>query len=115
MIKKNIYQIKKEMKVAHNGTGSISFSRSFFKNDFQSNLSFIDYVEVPPGASIGFHRHGNNEEIYFIIEGQGIMTTNDDKYSVSSGDLILNRPGWSHGFENTTLELTKILVWEVGI
>ena len=30
-----------------------------------------------------------------------------------TGDVILNKPGWQHGLENTSEELLKLLVFEV--
>ncbi|MDI6792720.1 MAG: cupin domain-containing protein [bacterium] len=46
-------------------------------------------VTVPPNSSIGLHKHEENEEMYFILEGRGIMTVNNEEMEVSTGDLIL--------------------------
>ena len=100
--------------VAHEGQGQIDFVRPFCDGDFDTALSFVDYVEIPPGSSIGVHRHGNNEEIYFIVEGTGAMVTNDETYRVETGDLIVNRRNWSHGLENDTDQRLRVLVWEVA-
>jgi hypothetical protein len=32
---------------------------------------------------------------------------------ISAGDVILNKPFWSHGLENNSTEVLKILVFEV--
>ena len=34
----------------------------------------IGWLTLPPGASIGLHKHDNNEDVYIIISGQGIFT-----------------------------------------
>lgn len=115
MIRKNILDAARTLVVAHEGEGQIHFVRPFSDNDFQTDLSFVDYVEMPPGTSIGVHRHGDNEEVYFIIEGTGSMTTNDEVYPVKTGDLILNRPGWRHGLRNDSDALLRVLVWEVAL
>lgn len=115
MIRKNVLAAAKELRRAHQGAGRIRFTRPFQEGDFESSLSFVDYVEIPPGASIGVHRHGNNEEIYFIVEGRGVMTTNGESEAVSTGDLIVNRAGWSHGLRNESEGLLRVLVWEVAI
>jgi oxalate decarboxylase/phosphoglucose isomerase-like protein (cupin superfamily) len=33
---------------------------------------------------------------------------------VKTGDVIVNKPGWSHGLENTSDQPLEILVFEVA-
>ncbi len=115
MIKKNVLSTAKVMKNAHDGQGRIAFVRPFDAGDFETDIAFVDYVELPAGTSIGVHRHGENEEIYFVVEGAGTMTTNGERFSVATGDLIVNRRGWSHGLENSSDSVLRVLVWEVGL
>ena len=114
MIRTNVLEAPKRWVTAHDGTGKISFVRPFSSEHFDTDLSFVDYVELPPGTSIGEHTHGENEEIYFIVEGRGTMRTNDEVYGVRAGDLIVNRRGWSHGLENDTPDPLRVLVWEIA-
>ena len=76
----NIFEAQLESITAHKGKGNIQFKRIFGEKDFQSSCHFIDYVVVPSDCSIGTHRHGHEEEIYFIINGRGRMRINDDEY-----------------------------------
>ena len=57
--------------------------------------------------------HQNSEEIYVILEGKGIMSINGEEHEVAAGDIILNKPYWSHGLENNSDTDLKILVFEV--
>ena len=41
------------------------------------------------------------------------MTVNGASQAVETGDVILNKPGWQHGLENTGKEPLKLLVFEV--
>ncbi len=41
------------------------------------------------------------------------MITNDEKTEMGAGDIILNKPGWSHGLENNSDWLVKLLVFGV--
>jgi quercetin dioxygenase-like cupin family protein len=41
------------------------------------------------------------------------MTVNNEARQVKTGDVILNKPGWSHGLENTSDHVLKLLVFEV--
>lgn len=115
MIIKNIFDAPIESVVAHEGQGYIQFARVFHSEEFESPWHFVDYAIIPPGSSIGEHRHVKNEEMYFILEGHATMRINDQDYQVKPGDLILNRSGWKHGLRNESLSEIKILVLEVGI
>lgn len=114
MLRKNVFNAQKESVVAHNGKGQIQFVRLFESLDFETELSFVDYVELLPDTSIGIHKHGHDEEIYFILEGSGAMIVNGEQFAVESGDLIVNRQGWSHGLYNNSSDILKVLVWEVA-
>lgn len=112
--KRNVLKLARRPVVAHAGEGEIAFVRPFEGEDFETDMAFIDYVEIPPGCSIGRHQHGNNEEVYFIVSGTGCMTTNGVDHRVETGDLILNRPRWEHGLHNDGEKPLAVLVWEVA-
>jgi mannose-6-phosphate isomerase-like protein (cupin superfamily) len=85
--------------VAHHGTGSILTTRAATRKEGRA-FNFLDFTVVPPGASIGVHQHGpDEEEIYFIIEGRGRMQLGSDTVDVSAGDVIINPPLGVHGFK----------------
>jgi mannose-6-phosphate isomerase-like protein (cupin superfamily) len=111
----NIYEAPLESIVAHEGPGSIQIGRIFHDEKLEAPWHFVEYLVVPPGVTIGEHRHGQNEEIYFILEGQAKMTVNGQEHDVKPGDFILNRSGWEHGLRNESSNEVKILVIEVGI
>jgi len=49
-----------------------------------------------------------------VLEGHGILTVNGEKREITSGDVIVNKPGWSHGLENNSESPLKMLVFEVA-
>ena len=99
--------------VSHAGKGTVRNALVYGDADFSTNLRFVIYSELKPGTSIGYHTHENNEEVYVILEGRGVMTINGEAHEVSTGDVILNKPYGSHGLENTSDDILKILVFEV--
>jgi predicted metal-dependent HD superfamily phosphohydrolase/quercetin dioxygenase-like cupin family protein len=98
---------------AHEGKGQVKNALLYGDTDFSTNLRFVIYTELPPGTSIGYHTHGNDEEVYVILEGLGTMTIHGEVHEVRAGDVILNKPYGSHGLENTSSTVLKILVFEV--
>jgi len=66
----------------------------------------VNYYELAPGESFafGFHKHGNQEELFFVIEGTATFETEDGDVVVESGDIVRFAPGerqrgWNRGDE----------------
>ena len=114
MIVRNYFEAEARIKPSPQGKGLVKHVHLFDQADFETRLKFNIYCEIEPGSSIGYHRHGENEEVYVVLEGQGVMTVNDQARTVKAGDVILNKPGWSHGLKNTFGEMLRILVFEVN-
>jgi uncharacterized cupin superfamily protein len=60
---------------------------------------------VPPGkAAYPFHSHRVNEELFFVLEGRGVVRIGDDEHPVRVGDLIAcpaGGPETAHQIRNT--------------
>ncbi|MEW5717002.1 MAG: cupin domain-containing protein [Chloroflexota bacterium] len=113
MLIRNLFDAPYELQSIHDGKGRGKNALVFDRADFDTPLKFIRYCELEPGSSIGVHPHGANEEIYIVLSGNGVMTVNDESQAVKPGDVILNKPGWRHGLENTSKEPLKLFVFEV--
>jgi len=97
----------------HDGEGTIQFVEIF--NRFTTPVRHFHYTILPPGTSIGAHKHGNDEEFYVILEGTGQMLDEGEIKPVQAGDVIMNPPHGEHGLTNTSAtEPLKILVFEVA-
>lgn len=65
--------------------------------------------QVTLGAGIPIHRHLRMDESFYIIEGSGIFTLNDEPHTFEKGATIsIPRNSW-HGFSNPNHEL--MLLW----
>lgn len=53
--------------------GAVELFEVLGRGDFESNCEFIDRQIIPPNSTVGYHKHGNNEELYIILNGTGIM------------------------------------------
>ena len=112
---RNLFEAPYRLHAIHDGKGRGKDARVFDAQDFDTPLKFINYAELEPSASIGDHLHGTNEEVYVILSGHGVMAVNGESQSVKPGDVILNKPGWHHGLENSSDEPLKVLVFEVDL
>jgi mannose-6-phosphate isomerase-like protein (cupin superfamily) len=85
---------------AHDGLGKISFRRLWDHDSFSTRWCFVDHCVVPPGTSVGYHRHEAVQECYVILSGEGMMKVDGEVGKVVPGDCIPNRLGGSHGLVN---------------
>lgn len=71
-----------------------------------------------PGVSIGLavvqdrirpHYQKVSDEIYYVLQGQGILTVGEESRDLSKGDVATIPKGQVHGFVNTGKEPCYIL------
>jgi mannose-6-phosphate isomerase-like protein (cupin superfamily) len=66
-------------------------------------------ARLAAGASTTPHRHLKTEEIYYVLEGQGLMQIGDQRQPVGVGDAIAIPPGAIHQMTNTGAQTLKFL------
>jgi quercetin dioxygenase-like cupin family protein len=114
MLVRNFYEAALTTGPSHKGEGEVRSVRLYDQADFDTPLRFLYYTEIPPGASIGYHKHRDDEEMYIVLEGSGLMTVDEETRQVKAGDAILNKPFGSHSLKNDTSRDLKLLVFEVA-
>ena len=58
-------------------------------------------VTFEPGADPGPHVHAKEEEIIYVISGQGETNVEGTVYKLEPGVTVYNKPGEEHGVKNT--------------
>ncbi len=53
-------------------------------------------ARVFPGKPTRLHRHLITEELYHILEGQGLMRLGEEEFPVAPGDTVCIPPGTPH-------------------
>ena len=109
-ILQNDVEVAKNEPGTHNGGGE-TIGYNFFTNAKNLKTVFRKRV-LKPGSSIGYHLQ-KEDEIYYVISGNGIMEMNGETFPIKPGDAILTRPGSSHGIKpNNNNDLTILIVYE---
>lgn len=112
----NLYQLALEPTNAHGGEGDVHFHRIATDANLAGNCNFIDFTSMPPGTTIGKHRHrADEEEFYLILKGTGLMQLGDERFQVQAGDLVRNPPGGTHALQNTGESELQMFVFEVKV
>ena len=63
----------------------------------------MGHVTIYPGGSVPIHAH-EQEEVYFIVEGEGSIEVGGEPKAVRSGDCIYIRPQKMHMLKNNATE-----------
>jgi quercetin dioxygenase-like cupin family protein len=63
-----------------------------------------------PAAYVQEHVHAIQEQVYYVLEGQGVLTLNDDKHLMTTHDYVYVPPGVRHSFTNTGTQGLVFLV-----
>jgi mannose-6-phosphate isomerase-like protein (cupin superfamily) len=66
-------------------------------------------ARLPTGASTTPHHHIQTEEIYYILEGAGLMRIAGETATVGPGDAVAIPPGALHQITNTGPGLFRFL------
>ena len=97
----------------YNGKG-VMYTRVVWPTEqFKTKWGFVNHYLLPPGSSIGYHRHDAMEEIYYILSGTGRMTVDGATFDVRAGDAASVLLHGAHGLynnSNSDLEVLSIAV-----
>ncbi|MFI9151604.1 cupin domain-containing protein [Streptomyces sp. NPDC053367] len=96
----------------HGGLGTILAHRLFTRTEGGEGAEFVDLAVLPPGTSIGRHRHGPDRETYVVLRGNGLMYRDGAEFRVGTGDVVVNRPHGEHGLVNDADGELWLLVFE---
>ncbi len=95
---------------SHSGHGTIHIQKVFRRVDFDGAWDFALRVIMEPNSAMGLHRHGEDEEMYIILKGEGVMTVDGQESRVGPGDMIYNRPNGEHGLLNDSADEIELLI-----
>ncbi|HLF61567.1 MAG TPA: cupin domain-containing protein [Acidimicrobiia bacterium] len=70
----------------------------------------LGWTVLPPGARHDRHRHGNADEFFLVLAGEGMIYTDHGTEPSGRGDVIFTPRGHWHGFDNTS-DADVVLVW----
>ena len=97
----------------HGGKGIVNYRRALGPEVFRTNWGYVDHLAVPPSATLGYHRHDLQEEIYYVISGKGRVVLNGETAMIAAGDAVPVRLHEAHAFENSASDDLELMV--IGI
>jgi mannose-6-phosphate isomerase-like protein (cupin superfamily) len=99
----------------HGGNGTVSYARKIGPSFFRTNWAYVDHLLVPPGTSVGKHVHNGVEEFYYVMNGSGEITVNQESAPVKAGDAIPLLAREAHGLANNGSEPVEVIIIGVAV
>ena len=85
---------------AQGGKGIVTIERLFPEAFGGTVCRMFSEVTVKVGAVLGFHKHHNESETYYITQGVGMYQDNEQTYQVQTGDVVICESDNGHGMTN---------------
>jgi mannose-6-phosphate isomerase-like protein (cupin superfamily) len=94
----------KRMEIKQNmrgGKGDIEITHITNNEILGKNCRLFAQITVKPGDSIGEHQHINEREVFYFIQGKGIVIDNGKEAEIGPGDVMVTPDQSSHSVINT--------------
>ena len=82
-------------------SGKLQVKLAALSNQLPENARLFSTLTLIPGASIGYHVHENETELFYFVDGCGRVQDDDRFYDVNAGDSMATFSGHGHAVENT--------------
>ena len=91
------------------GNGVTVFEHVLEKTELLGNCRLFAKITLEPGASIGYHPHEEEEEVYYILSGVATINTNGETQTVYPGEATYAGNGDGHSIANDGQEPLELL------
>ncbi|MCQ2437220.1 MAG: cupin domain-containing protein [Clostridia bacterium] len=81
--------------------GKLHVDQVILSEVLPAHTRLFSTLTLIPGASIGYHVHENETELFYFISGNGIVHDDDQAVEVHAGDVMSTGSGHGHSVENT--------------
>ena len=83
--------------------------------DFEEKGHLLQLVTIPPNTKQRMHSHNKQTEVFYILEGETIITINGKDYLAKPGDAFISSPGDVHNLWNKTDRDFKLVVFKINM
>ena len=70
---------------------------------------WVGVSEVDPGSESNAHSHEINEEVFYVVSGEGFIRVGEERQAVSAGSVVVAPPGETHQLLNPGSETLKVV------
>ncbi len=91
------------------GSGTVEILHVLRPAELKGKTRLFARLTLQPGSSIGYHVHDGEEEIFYILSGEGKVTDGDAVSAVGPGDAIVTGGGSGHAIECTGSQPLQVM------
>jgi mannose-6-phosphate isomerase-like protein (cupin superfamily) len=95
------------------GDGSVTIEHFLGREGLYDKGRLYAKLTMKPGSSIGFHKHENEMETFFVIKGTAEFDDNGEKKALEPGDVAYTPDGAGHSVKNIgagDLEMIALII-----
>ncbi len=86
----------------------------FSSDDFREPGHLLQMVTIPPRTKQRLHLHREQTEVFYILEGEGLVSISRREFLAGPGDAFICSPGDTHSLWNQSDEGFKVLVFKIN-
>lgn len=113
MVKKKSDLKINEIEGLKGGIGRLKMIEILTAAELKDEGKLFSRVILEKGSSIGFHKHENDFEVYYILKGNGKVQETNGAYLVDEGDVVYTSHGEEHSLINigeNELEMIAVII-----
>ncbi|MGB3904386.1 MAG: cupin domain-containing protein, partial [Anaerolineae bacterium] len=86
----------------------------FSTEDFDEEGYLLQVVTIPPRTKQRLHLHREQTEVFYVLEGQGLISISGSEFLAGPGDAFICSPGDTHSLWNQSDEDLKVVVFKIS-
>lgn len=91
------------------GSGQVDIMHIVDAENLPAKSRLFSLVTLEKGCGIGAHPHTGETEVYYVLEGEGIIDDNGEKKPFAKGDCNVCGGGATHAVTNEKDEPLKFI------
>jgi mannose-1-phosphate guanylyltransferase len=73
------------------------------------SMSLTKVLQIKSGRYISYQIHNNREEVWTVVDGEGVVVLDGERRNVSRGDVVVIKQGQKHAIKATTdLQIVEV-------
>jgi quercetin dioxygenase-like cupin family protein len=86
----------------------------FSIEDFEEEGHLLQVVTIPPRTKQRLHSHRQQTEVFYILEGEGLIHISGEDFLARPGDAFICSPGDEHNLWNQSDRDFKVVVFKIN-